>query len=366
MIHKGFDKLAYLRFVKNRAMMDELEKIAIFKPNLTALKYFLKSPIGAISTATGTGAIGLGFVDTRDKPDLEAKTILPYWDEVKKYAKPGDVIVGANRPPTILSYFKDFKMQYDKARKNNTRERSIEIAKELVNPVTMISKIGDPIFSHAAIIGPSGKTIYGGGGSARDITLRDLPKNKKELLEFNKRGLDPYYALLRPNKKESNKLNKIIKNKGSEDALKKVELMAGSPKDYHLSRAIWEQIKRWTLPKINKEEFLKSDTVRKLEKKMTGGICSTTAGLLSDRTISGKEAKKVLPKDIIESPDFDIVANIGSERNVPITTQMLFSAPKYGVKAGAGILAGGATYGILQGVKAMLKSDKINLFRKII
>ena len=366
MIHKGFDKLAYLRFVKNRAMMDELEKIAIFKPNLTALKYFLKSPIGAISTATGTGAIGLGFVDTRDKPDLEAKTILPYWDEVKKYAKPGDVIVGANRPPTILSYFKDFKMQYDKARKDHTKDESIAIARELVNPVTMISKLSDPIFSHAAIIGPDGKTIYGGGGEARDITLRDLPKNKKEMLEFKKRGLDPYYALLRPNKKESNKLSEILKKDGPKKALKKVEQMAGGPKDYHLSRAIWEQVKRWTLPKINKEEFVKSDTVKDLEKKMTGGICSTTAGLLSNRTISGKEAKNVLPKDIVESPDFDIVAHIGPERDVPITTQMLFSAPKYGVKVGAGIVAGGTTYGIAQGVKAMLKSNKMNLFRKLI
>lgn len=342
----------------------ELEKRSSISSAFTS---FIKSPKGITSSIVGAGALGAGFIDTRKLPDRKAKTILPYWDEVKNYAKPGDVIVGANRPPAIISYFKDFKEQYSKFRNNMSRAEAIDKAREIVNPVTMISKISDPIYSHAAVIGPNGTTIYGGGGKARDITLRDLPKDKKGLKEFRKRGLEPFYALLRPNKKEAKKLDKILKKNGPDAAIKKVERIAGNPKDYHLSRALWEQVKTWTLPKLNKEEFVKSKIVKDLEKKMTGGICSTTAALLSDRTISGKDAKRVLPKDIIESPDFDIVTYIGKEREVPLKTQMIFSAPKYGIKATAGIIAGASTYGIMSGVSAMLKKKTgKNLLSKLI
>lgn len=331
----------------------DIEKISAF--SFKSIKSFLKKPEGIAATTVGTGTVGAGYIDTRELPDRDADTILPYWDEVKKIAQPGDVIVGANRPPAIMSYFKDFKMQYDKARKTKDRNGALKAAKELVNPVTMISKIGDPTFSHAAIIGPNGKTFYGGGGEGRDITQRDMPKDSKEMKKFKERQLSPYYVLLRPNKKSANKLAKTFEQNGAQAALNQAKEMAGDPKDYRLSRSIWEQTKRWVLPQLDTKEFIKSKTVRDLEKKMTGGICSTTAALLSNRTIAGRDAKRVLPKDIVDSPDFDIIAHIGPKREAPIGTQMVFAAPKYGVKAGVGILAGATTYGIFKGVKAMLR-----------
>ena len=175
--------------------------------------------------------------------------------------------------------------------------------------------------------------------------------------EFHERGLYPHYVLMRPKFKSANKLNDIYNKKGPEKALEYAENLAGKPKDYKLSRAIWEAVKREALPTMNKEEFAKSPEVRKFEKKMTGGICSTTAGLLTNRTISGKSAKDVLPKDIVRSPDFEAVAYIG-QRNLKdetsMATRMVFAAPKYAVKAGVGVGVGATTYGIVKGVQAMV------------
>lgn len=350
-----------------------IDKNAIIRSSFKAAKSFVKRPEGIAAVGTGTAAVGAGFVDTRDDIKKRTKDLpkLPAnWAAVKKHVQPGDILLGANRPPSLSNYFGEFKKEYSKARRSGlNRRKSVKAARKVVNPNTLLSKFGDPIYSHTGVVGTGGKLFYTGGGKPKHITKDDLGRDAahaKQLKE--KRGIKPYYVVIRPKKKDANLLQQTLKTKGSKAADELIKRIAGKPKDYSVSRAMWEQTKREVMPKLKtKKEFAKSKDVLNIEKKMTGGICSTTAGVLSKRTIAGQKGKSLLPEDVAHSPDFKMVAQIGEDRKKPdIITKSVLGAPKTVVKGGAGVMAGGMAYAATKAVKAMVKGPKVKNFASLV
>jgi len=314
------------------------------------------------AAVAGGGTLGAGFVDLRPKAKVKGSKYLgSNWKQVKKHVKAGDVIIGANRtaPEALKSGIKDFKEYYKEERKlGKTRRQAFKTALPQLDTPSIVSKFSNPNSSHAAVFSTKGGAVSYGGGSWSHITEAEIPKDKTwENYLKNKRGQNAHFVLLRP-KKGVSKIPELTKKKGEVGTLNIVAKKAGGQKDYKGIRAIGNQIVDWVTPKFRRKEKTKNVKQLARESCYIGGTCGTTGALMSEKTVGGKTAPKVLPKDYLRSADYEVVGKIGKGKAHPISKAM-FALPKYLVKGTAALGVAGATYG---GVKAYkkFKSSKDN------
>ena len=138
----------------------------------------------------------------------------------------------------------------------------------------------------------------------------------------------------------------------------KIKGIAGLEKDYKVKQGIKNQIRDWLLPKFKRKEKLKSGILRSGELCTPGGICATTGAQLSKRTVGGKKAFHVLPKDYLRSSDFEVIGRIGTDKKTPKLLKAFLTVPKYTVKGLAAGIVGTTAYGIAKGVQALSKKPK--------
>jgi hypothetical protein len=338
------------------AFFCELEKIAKGPGFISGVKKFLGTTEGRAAGIAGVGAVGLGFIDTRQKPNLDkVPKIEATWETASKYTKPGDVIIGANRPPNFKSYGIDFVERYKQHRKSGAGIlNSLKSAGKSIPISAISSKVGDPRWSHAFIVGPDGTSIYGGGKGLVDITKEDIPATRAHLKEQVAKGAAPHYIVLRPRAGVS-QLQRI---RDAEKFEKIVEPVAGGRKDYRAGRTTWDQISEWITPKTNSRyrSFKKSKAVIEAEKNMVGGNCATTAAIFSNKAIVGKSSENVLPHDFLYSRDYKPVVMIGDKPKVNPLTYAAYRIPEVAARTLAGAAAAGAAFGGVKGFKALAKS----------
>jgi len=339
---------------------DKLVKYAKSGSILRSVGAFLKKPEGAAAVVAGTSALGAGFIDTRKKIDTsKAPKINPYWDEVKRISQPGDILVGANRPPSVSAYLKGFRSYYQKnlasgMSKGDARRDALKNIKLTSIP----AKMYNPIHSHLEMIGVGDQGFYTGAYTKR-ITKDTLPKNEAEYRKFKERGLDPSYLLLRKKNLKEDLLYRTYKEQGPEAAKKLVNRLTLKPKNYATGLSVLEGAKRTILPRFQykgPEKLREKTQIAAGIKNYKSGMCSTTAAMLSTKTIAGKDIKAVMPQDPLYSKDYEVVARVGNERHMPLATKGIFSSWRGIAKGTAAVAAGGAAYGITRGVRAMMKN----------
>ena len=316
----------------------------------------------AAGAVAGAGTLGVGAIDLRPKADVHGgKYLGEHWGSVKKHIKPGDVIVGANRtaPEALSGGAKDFKTYYKKYRKEGLgRSQAFKKALPQFDPASVVSKFSDPSSSHGAVFTGKSSVSYGGGWWSAPYEA-EMPKDAPEARYWKSRKLkqNPHFVVLRP-KKGVSMIPEMIKSKGAIDTLNYYARRAGGQKDYKGVQAIGHQIMDWITPKFRRTERDKSKAVLKAEACSVGGTCGTTGAVASKRTVGGKEARKVLPKDFLRSSDYEVVGRIGRDKTGRIA-RLAFNMPKYLVKGTAAAAAGTAVWAGVKGWKA-LTADKPN------
>ncbi len=317
-----------------------------------------------VGVGAGVATFSAGMIDLRPKAKIKnIKHLGSTWQDVKKHVKAGDVLIGANRtaPQSIRSGVKDFKKYYKRSRASGlSRRKSFKKAFPQLDAPSIVSKFSNPESSHAAVFSTKGGAVSYGGGSWAHVTEAELPKNKKERdILKRKTGEKAHFTLMRP-KKGVSKIPEITRKKGAITALNIASRKAGSQKDYKGVRAIGNQIVDWATPKFKGKERLKTKSQLAIEKCYVGGTCGTTGALMSDKTVGGKTAPKVLPKDYLRSADYDVVGKIGTGKTSRVN-KAIFSTPKYIAKSLVAAGVAGAAYGAVKGYKKLkkTKADKI-------
>lgn len=343
---------------------DKLIKYARSGSILRSAGAFFKKPERAAAAVVGTATIGAGFIDTRKKIDTsKAPKLNPYWNEVKRIAQPGDVLIGANRPPSVREYLKGYKIHYkENLKRGMSKDEARKKAIKDIKLTSVPAKMYDKVHSHLEMIGVKDKSFYSGGGKPVKITESTLPKDRAAYEKFRERGLDPYFLLLRKKNPKENIFYNVYKQKGAEAADELSKRIALKKENYNVPLSIYEAGKRTILPKLRYKgpEKLRSRTqILAANKNYTGGVCSTTAGMLSTKTISGHDVKTVMPQDPLYSKDYEVVAQIGKDRNVPIFDKAVFNSWKATAKAGAGAATAGVTYGVVRGARALIKNPGV-------
>lgn len=339
---------------------DKLVKYASSGSTLRSIGAFLKKPEGIAATVAGTAALGAGFIDTRKKIDTsKAPKINPYWDDVKKISQPGDILIGGNRAPSVSAYLKGFRSYYNKNLESGMSKRDArKNALKNIKLTSFPSKMYNPIHSHLEMIGVGDQGFYTGAYTKR-ITKDTLPKNEAEYKKFKERGLDPSYLLLRKKNPREDLLYRTYKDQGPEAAKALVDRLTLKPKNYATGLSVYEATKRTILPKFQYKgpEKLRSKTQMLAGiKNYKSGMCSTTAGMLSTKTIAGKDIKAIMPQDPLYSKDYEVVAQVGNERHMPLVTKGVFSSGRGIAKGTAAVAVGGAAYGLTRGVRAMINN----------
>ena len=295
-------------------------------------------------------AFGGGSVDLRPKAKVHSSKYLgSTWNQVRKHVRPGDVLIGANKtaPEALKSGIKDSWKEFKQQRKSGVPfKKALKSAAIEFDPASVVSKFSDPSASHAAVFSTKANVSYGGGSWAH-VTESELPKNMTEFLSEKRKGRSAHFTLLRPNKGVS-KIPEIYKNKGATSSLNIVARKAGEQKDYKAIGAIKNQMLDWVTPKLRRTERVKTKAQQAIEKCYIGGTCGTTGALMSEKTVGGKVAPKVLPKDYLRSADYSVVGKIGRGKTSPVS-KALFNVPKYFTKATTALAVGGAAYGIAKG-----------------
>jgi hypothetical protein len=306
-----------------------------------------------IGWGAGITAGGMGAIDIRPKPNYKnIKHLGSTWQSVQKYVEPGDIIIGSNTtaPELFKEEIETFKKNYKKFGLKKAIKRS--------DLGSAISKIGDPIHSHAAMFTGEDLIAFGGGPSeyvSREIyiTPGDLRKSIKTTHEGT-----THYLLVRPKEIASDQYKELMANQGGDVALQIAGKRAGKGKNYKESQGIAATARDWFLPKLNIKEKLKTQEQMAVDRCTVGGVCSTLPATFSNATVGGKQTKNVLPADFLRSPNYKIIGSIGNKPSTLVKKALPFSAVKWGFRGAIGAGIGTAAYQAVKAVKKQTEKSK--------
>ena len=304
-----------------------------------------------IGIGTGVTSLGVMGIDLRHKTNIAKSPYLgSTLQEVKKHLKPGDILIGANKtaPQAFYNEYIYFTDTY--------RQRYYRKAFSELDYASIISKLGNPEASHAALLATKNRVAFGGGW--HQSIKNDIPLNKamynQELKKYNR---TPHFTVMRP-KKGVSQIVEMSKKYTPQTVINRAGKKAGDYSNYRHFRAIGNQIKDWVIPKFNRVEKLKSAKILAQEATCIGGMCSTTPALFSKKTVGGKsKALNVLPGDYLRSPDYKAVGRIGGAGKMPFRQRLLFKMPKYIVRGTAALGIGTTAYGIAKLLSKKKKDD---------
>ena len=345
----------------------------------------------AAPIALGAGAIAgtAGMIDLRPKQKITNKYLGRTLREAKRHLKPGDVVIGASQTgPSIIAHAKKEYKKYTEDMNNilsrkepehysksgykdvlNTGKKlpkslrkhvaamRLGLQDEIFQPISLASKfMADPIHSHGEYIVQPTKWTYAGGrlgDPSKDETIsRDMVQARKMKART---GNENHFIVFRHKNSSKDVLRDVMKTRTTPQTMSYMRRKIGR---YDVHQGLTAVIKDALMPKLNKKERAYSPAELLKNQRCKGGVCSTIPALMSKETVGGKAALDVLPQDFLRSSGFKQVGIIGKKAHVNLGTKLIYSLPKIGIRVGAALGAGAATYGLSSGAEYLLHNHK--------